>query len=62
MHDQRVEARAALGGVDGGDGLSIGGIRAKAIDRLRSEGDKLALAQQVGGAGDAVRGCGQGLR
>jgi hypothetical protein len=48
MDDQRIEARAALGLVDGEHGISIGGVGAQAIDRLGGKSAKLARAQQRG--------------
>ena len=55
MRDQRVEGRAPLGGVKLGDGTRIGGVGAKAVNRLRRKGDEAALAQHGGRSGDARR-------
>jgi hypothetical protein len=49
--DQRVEARALLGGVNAGDGLRIRGIGPEAVDGLRREGHEAAVAQDLRHAG-----------
>ena len=54
MHDQRVEARPALGGEDAGDGALVGRVGAEPVDRLGRERDELSAAQQRGGAGDRL--------
>ncbi len=46
MCDQRVEARAVLGGEDGGDGAGVGRVGAKAVDGLGRKGDQCARTQQ----------------
>jgi len=55
MGDQRIERRAALGGVD----RRYRGIRSRqpgeAVDRLGRHGDQPALAQRGGGGGDVFR-------
>ena len=47
MRDQRVEARAVLGGVDAGDGLGAGRIGAEAVDGLGREGHQAATARSA---------------
>ncbi len=42
MGDQRIELRAALGGIKRRNGLGIGGIRAQSVDGFRGKSDKLA--------------------
>jgi hypothetical protein len=56
MHDERIEARPALGGEDRGDRAVAGGIAAEAIDGLGRERDQLALAQGAGGVADLAQG------
>ena len=46
MGNQRVELRAAFGGIERGNGRGLGGIRAQAIDGLGRKTDKPAGAQQ----------------
>ena len=55
MHDQRVEARPALGGEDRGDGTLVRRIAAEPIHGLGRERDEPPGAQQRGGAGDRRR-------
>ena len=40
MRDQRIESRAALGGVETGDGLAIAGIGAEPVDGLGRKRDQ----------------------
>src|SRR3569833_212666 len=54
MHDQGVEARPAFGLEHTRHGAAIGGVSAQAVDRLRGERDKSALAQYARGVGDRV--------
>ena len=63
MHDQRVEAGAALGRVDPCDGLAVCRVGGKAIDRLGRDRHGLARRKQPGGLGDAgvVGGKAQGV-
>ncbi len=42
MHDQRVEARPALGGKDRGDGMVVRRIAAEPVDGLGRKGDEAA--------------------
>ena len=54
MHDQRVEARAFLGGEDFRHGVGVARIGAEPIDRLGGKRHDLA-------AGKRLRGFGNGL-
>ena len=49
MHDQRIEARPALGLIDPRHGAIRCRVGAKAIDGLGRKGDELALAAECGG-------------
>ena len=53
MHDQRVEGRAALGGIDPRDCLSVAGVPCKAVNRLGRDGHDIAARQQDRRAGQA---------
>ena len=46
VHDQRVEARPALGLVDSGDGSGIGRVRRKPVDGLGRHSDRVAGEDQ----------------
>ena len=52
MDDERMVGRPALGGKNLGDGDRVGGIRPQTVDRLGREGDQLACADQLDGAGE----------
>lgn len=54
MHDQRVEAGAALRGVDACHCLPVARVCAQPVHCLCRKSDLRALSQQGGGAGDAV--------
>ena len=54
MRDQRIEARAALGGIEPRDRRAVGGVGAEAVDRLGRERDQPALAQHARGRRDRV--------
>ena len=56
MGDERVEGGPALGGIDAGHRLAIGGVGAEAVDGLGREGDEPALAQGLCGGVDVVVG------
>ena len=47
VHDQRIEARAALGGENRGDRVAVGGVAAEPVDRLGGKGDEAASAQKL---------------
>jgi len=51
--DQRVEGRAALGGIDGRDGGGIGSVRREAIDGLGRQDDQPTVLQRARGVGCA---------
>jgi hypothetical protein len=48
MRDQRIEARALLGGIDARDGLARSRVCGEPVDRLRGQRDQPAFAQQGG--------------
>src|SRR5689334_11296255 len=52
MHDQGIEARAALGGKNAGHGLAAGGVGAQAINGFGGEGDQSPPAQNFRRARD----------
>ncbi len=52
MHDQRVEARPALGGENRGDGRLARRVAAQPVDGLGGKGDEPACAQKRGATGD----------
>ena len=52
MDDQRVEGRAALGGVDARDGGGVGGVGGEAVDGLGRHRDRLAGEDQPRRFGD----------
>ena len=52
VHDQRVEARPALGLVDARDGVGVGRVGGEAVDRLGRHRDWLAGEDQPRGFGD----------
>ena len=54
MDDQRIEARAALGGVDARDRFGIGGVGGEAVDGLGRHRDRLAGEDQPRGFGDRL--------
>jgi hypothetical protein len=49
MGDQRIKARPALGLINPGDRLAIGGVARQPVDRLRGHGDAAASRQDSGG-------------
>ena len=51
MHDQRIEARPALGLEDAGDGLALRGVRAQPVDGLGGKGDQTAGGEVARGLG-----------
>ena len=61
VRDQRVEARAVLGGVDLGYGLRVGRVGAEAVDGLGRKRDEAACAQDRGGPGQPGTVGGQSL-
>ena len=54
MHDQRIEARAVLGGKDLGDSGGVERIGAEPVHRLGGKGDDLAPRQGFRGAADGL--------
>ena len=54
MDDQRVEARAALGGIDARDRFGVGGVGGEAVDGLGRHRDRLAGEHQPRGFGDRL--------
>jgi hypothetical protein len=55
MSDQRIEGRAALGGIDGRDGGRIRRVGGKAIDGLGRQDDQPAVRQSLGGIGGGAQ-------
>jgi hypothetical protein len=47
VSDQRVEGRAALGGIDGRDGGGVGSIRRQAVDGLGRQDDQPTVRQRA---------------
>ncbi len=58
VRDQRVKAWPTFGGIDPGDSLALGGIRAQAVDGLRRKRHERTIAQQRLGEFQAFRGFG----
>ena len=54
MRDQRVEARAALGGVKPRDRFAIGRVGAEPVDRLGRKRDQPAVGEHARGRRDRV--------
>ena len=54
MHDQRIEARPALGFVDARHRFAIGGVGSKPVDRLGRHRHGPARGDQARGLGDRV--------
>jgi hypothetical protein len=54
VDDQRIEARAALGGVDARDRFGIGGVGGEAVDGLGRHRDRLAGEDQPRRLGDRL--------
>ena len=54
MGDQRIERRAAFGGVEAGDGLAVTRVGAEPVDGLGRKGDQPALRQAAPGRLDGV--------
>ena len=63
MHDQRIEIRATLGSINGGNGVGIAGVTGKTIDRFGWHGDDLPLLYHTGRQhrGFRVEGHGPGV-
>ncbi len=56
VDDERIEARAPLGGEDRGDGRRVGRVGAEAVHRLGRKGDEAPRAQVLcGGAYCLIR-------
>jgi hypothetical protein len=62
VDDERTGGRSAFDGIDAGYSLGIEGIRAKAVNSLRGEGDKAAVAEELSGAVDFAESDGWGHR
>ena len=58
MANQRVELRPRFGGINGGNGIGIGGVAGEPVNRFRRHSDKRALLQFFGAGGDACVSCG----
>jgi hypothetical protein len=54
MCDQRIEARAALGGIKPRDRCAVGGIGAEAVNRFGWKRHEPALAEHARGRRDRV--------